>query len=284
MKLDLYTRTCLDCSKRITLNYSTSFSSGVHMLHPRFHDEIYAIYGFVRFADEIVDTFHDANKAKLLEDFKNETFEAIYNKVSLNPVLHSFQWTVNKHSIDHELIHAFLYSMQLDLTETNYSPELFATYIYGSAEVVGLMCLSVFCDTNIEYQQLIHPARKLGEAFQKVNFLRDIKSDYIDRGRNYFPNINFNSFSEIDKNLIVKNITKDFVEAYEGIYSLNADARKGVFIAYLYYLELLTQIKNTPYQLLLTQRIRVPGYRKVLLAFKTNIIAFFGIYPKPKKR
>ena len=190
--MELYNNVCLQLSKKITWNYSTSFTMGIKTLHKNLHDPIYAIYGFVRLADEIVDTFHDFNKEILLTRFKEQTWQAIDEKISTNPVLHSFQMVVHRYNIDRELIESFLLSMEMDLHNHNYNANGYNEYIYGSAEVVGLMCLKVFCNGNsIEYNRLKAPAKKLGAAFQKVNFLRDMKSDFKERGRNYFPGVDF---------------------------------------------------------------------------------------------
>ena len=206
---DLYTTTTLECSKLITEYYSTSFTLGIKTLDKKLHTPIYAIYAFVRYADEIVDTFHDYDKEKLLRKFSDDTYDAIDQGISLNPVLHSFQLVVNQYGIDRELIDAFLKSMEMDLIHETYSTEKYQEYIYGSAEVVGLMCLHVFCSENKDqYNQLKDSARSLGSAFQKVNFLRDIQSDYKSRGRIYFPEVDFKSFSDSDRIKSFKNIKK----------------------------------------------------------------------------
>jgi phytoene synthase len=198
--MELFNQTTLECSKLITQRYSTSFTLGIKTLDKKFHLPVYAIYGFVRYADEIVDTFLNYNRRELLLNFKRETYKAIEDKVSFNPVLHSFQLMVNQYNIDLELIEAFLYSMELDLDEKEYDKAGYEEYIYGSAEVVGLMCLRVFCEGNdVQYQSLVGPAKKLGSAFQKVNFIRDIKSDFEERGRVYFPGVDFNDFSKSAK-------------------------------------------------------------------------------------
>jgi len=218
MSLDLYSTTTFKCSKLITEHYSTSFTLGIKTLHKSLHDPIYAIYGFVRYADEIVDTFHDYNKGELLRKFNEDTFEAIVSKISLNPVIHAFQETVNRYNIGKELIEAFLHSMEMDLYNEEYTEDSYNEYIYGSAEVVGLMCLHVFCKGDLqEYEKLKEPARRLGAAFQKVNFIRDIKSDFKERGRVYFPGVDFESFSKTDKDLIEQDIRADFEAAYQGI-------------------------------------------------------------------
>ena len=262
--MELYRNTCLECSKLITRRYSTSFSLGIRTLARKYHEPVYAIYGFVRYADEIVDTFHNFDKAMLLKQFEADTYSAIQAKISLNPVLHSFQDVVNRYHIEYELIDAFLHSMEMDLTETEYSPEEYERYIYGSAEVVGLMCLRVFCEGDeAMYQRLKEPARSLGKAFQKVNFLRDMKSDYQDRGRVYFPGVEFDEFDEEAKALIEADIARDFAHAYEGIVQLPEGARKGVYLAYRYYMRLFRKISQLPAERILHERIRVPDSRKL---------------------
>ncbi|MFW5757478.1 MAG: phytoene/squalene synthase family protein [Bacteroidota bacterium] len=270
--MDFYTINALKCSKTTTLNYSTSFSMGVWMLQRQVRPAIYAIYGFVRFADEIVDTFHNLDQKELLKQFKKDTYQAIENQFSTNPILHSFQWAVNKYKIDYELIDAFLYSMELDLYKNTYNREDYHKYIYGSAEVVGLMCLRVFYEGNNQgYQKLVHPARKLGEAFQKVNFLRDMLSDYHDRGRVYFPEVDFKNFDQKMKQAIEDEIDNDFADAYKGIRKLNKESRLGVYVAYSYYLKLLKKIRTAPPDKLLEKRFRVPNSTKVLILVKCFI-------------
>ncbi|MDP5172791.1 MAG: phytoene/squalene synthase family protein [Bacteroidia bacterium] len=262
--MDLYRDTCLECSKLITKRYSTSFTLGIRTLNKKYHLPIYAIYGFVRYADEIVDTFHNFDKAGLLQTFKEDTYRAIEAGISLNPVLHSFQDVVNRYQIDHELIDAFLKSMEMDLSETKYSDAGYDEYIYGSAEVVGLMCLRVFCEGDDPmYQRLKEPARSLGKAFQKVNFLRDIKSDYQERGRVYFPGVAFEEFNADAKLLIEADIAKDFSHALEGIVKLPEGARQGVFLAYKYYLRLFHKISILPADRIKKERIRVPDRQKL---------------------
>ncbi|MCC5919099.1 MAG: phytoene/squalene synthase family protein [Cyclobacteriaceae bacterium] len=262
----LFTDTAMECSKLITQRYSTSFSLGIKTLDSSLHMPIYAIYGFVRYADEIVDTFHDHDKKMLLDRFKKDTYQAIEEKISLNPVLHSFQDVVNEYKIEKELIEAFLYSMEMDLHPVDYTEENYKRYIYGSAEVVGLMCLRVFCaGDETQYQQLKDPACALGSAFQKVNFLRDIKSDYEDRGRVYFPGVDYNQFDTQAKIAIEADIQNDFDHALEGIKQLPANAKSGVYLAYVYYLNLFKKIKNSPAELIQRERVRIPDARKLLL-------------------
>lgn len=264
--MDLYNETCFECSKVITNKYSTSFSLGIKAFDKKFQYPIYAIYGFVRYADEIVDTFHDQDKLKLITQFKADTKQAINEKISLNPVLQSFQLVVNKYHIGYDLIEAFLKSMEMDLDKTSYTDESYKEYIYGSAEVVGLMCLRVFCEGDKKlYDNLLPMARSLGSAFQKINFLRDIKADYEDRGRTYFPDVDFTKFTEADKKEIEEDIKVDFDDAFEGIKRLPQGSKLGVYIAYVYYLQLFKKIKNTPSTTIANQRIRVSDTHKIFL-------------------
>ena len=270
--MDLYTKTCFGCSKLITRQYSTSFSQGIRAFNKRFRDAIYAIYGYVRYADEIVDTFHDFNKAALIADFEKQTFEAIAQGISLNPVLHAFQTVVNQYGIGHELIRAFLHSMGMDIECTDYCEDGYKRYIYGSAEVVGLMCLRVFCEGDEGlYQTLVPKARSLGSAFQKINFLRDIRADYEERGRMYFPGIDFKRFTEADKRRIEADIKQDFDDALVGIKQLPSGTRRGVYIAYVYYRQLFKKIQHTPAEVILQKRIRVSDVHKMTLYVKASI-------------
>ena len=266
----IFDKTTFQCSRIITKSYSTSFTLGIKALHKKFHDPIYAIYGFVRCADEIVDTFHTHDKKSLLKEFRAATYKSIEKGISLNPVLHAFQRVVHAYQIENDLIEAFLRSMEMDLHQQVYSENLYDEYIYGSAEVVGLMCLRVFCEGNdAQYQLLKTPAQKLGSAFQKVNFLRDIKSDYFDRGRVYFPGVNFEHFTPHDKKKIEKDIQEDFNAAYEGILKLPRGAKLGVYLAYVYYLNLFQKIKSCPPSLIAHKRIRIPDKRKLVLFIQT---------------
>lgn len=266
--MNLYDEACFECSKLITKKYSTSFSLGIKTFDKSFRYPIYAIYGFVRYADEIVDTFHNYDQQQLICRFKEETFKAINEGISTNPVIHSFQQVVNRYGIDHELIKAFLRSMEMDLDNKAYDQDSYQTYIYGSAEVIGLMCLRVFTSDDVLYQSLIPKARSLGAAFQKVNFLRDVKADYTERGRTYFPGVDFNSFTEQDKLAIEAEIKHDFEEAFEGIKRLPVGTRLGVYIAYIYYLQLFKKISYTPASVILQKRIRVSDARKMSLYIK----------------
>ena len=265
----LFDQTAYECSELITKAYSTSFSLGIRTLSKEYHPAIYAIYGFVRYADEIVDTFHEHDKEDLLNRFKKDTYQAIEEKISLNPILHSFQDAVNQYNIDLDLIEAFLVSMEMDLSKKDYSDPEYKTYIYGSAEVVGLMCLKVFCEGDEDsYQSLLRPAKHLGSAFQKVNFLRDIKSDFDERGRIYFPGVDFQTFTPEDKKVIEKDIQQEFTLALEGIKRLPRGARAGVYLAYVYYSVLFKKITRLSPERIKSQRIRIPNFRKMILLVK----------------
>ncbi|MBE8728086.1 phytoene/squalene synthase family protein [Flavobacterium hungaricum] len=252
------------CSKLVTQHYSTSFSLAVKMLSPSIREAIYSIYGFVRLADEIVDSFHDFDKETLLNDFESEYYKAINSDISLNPILNSFQQTVKQYNITDDLIQAFLKSMKLDLSKSTYNTQTeYEDYIYGSADVVGLMCLKVFVKGNQQkYEQLQFEAMKLGSAFQKVNFLRDLKDDNLLLNRNYFPGVDLNNFTEQSKNTIINEIEEDFNIAFEGIIKLPIEAKFGVYTAYVYYKKLLKKLKNTPYYEIGNSRIRVSNYTK----------------------
>lgn len=264
--MELFNLTSYKCSKLITQQYSTSFTLGIKTLDKKFHFPIYAIYGFVRFADEIVDTFHDHDKAALLQDFKKCTYEAIENKISLNPVLHSFQAVVHQYGISPAYIEAFLKSMEMDLEGQRYNKNLYDQYIYGSAEVVGLMCLQVFCEGNTaQFDKLKEAARSLGSAFQKVNFLRDMQSDYQERGRVYFPKVDFQTFDNDCKAAIEQDILSDFKAAYAGILQLPRSARMGVYLAYIYYRKLFRKIQGMPAARIMNERVRVPDNTKIAL-------------------
>lgn len=268
--MDLYDVSTFSCSKVITKLYSTSFSLGIRMLDKKFHMPIYGIYGFVRYADEIVDTFHGHDKKRLLDEFKSETYKAVKDGISLNPVLHSFQKVVNTYKVEMELVDAFLHSMEMDLSQNKYNWQKYSEYIYGSAEVVGLMCLRVFCEGNeAQYQQLKPGARSLGAAFQKVNFLRDMKSDYDERGRVYFPGVDFGQFNKDAKQLIEENIKKDFEDAYKAILQLPAGARLGVYLAYIYYQALFKKIKKLSPKTIVNERVRIPDNIKIWLLIQS---------------
>lgn len=269
--MQLYTSVCEGCSKLITSSYSTSFSLGILALAPEMRSAIRNIYGFVRFADEIVDTFHNYDKKALLSLFREDTYKAIEQGISFNPVLHSFQKTVREYKIDLALIDVFLDSMAMDLDYRNYQDAGFQKYIYGSAEVVGLMCLKVFCEGNQKkYEELIVPARALGAAFQKINFLRDLKSDFHERGRIYFPNVDF--FTNFDKKIkvqIEEDIESDFSVALKGIRQLPASSSFGVYIAYIYFYRLLQKIHKLEPKKVMEQRVRVSNPEKVFIFFSS---------------
>lgn len=272
MNIEMFHQVSGQCSRITTEKYSTSFASAIRLLHPELRQPIYNIYGFVRFADEIVDTFHDHNKKFLLQKFRNDTFDAIENGISLNPILNSFQQTINRYNIDLKLVDAFFGSMEMDLNTTCYSNTTYNEYIYGSAEVVGLMCLYVFCDGDrVTYEELAPAARSLGAAFQKVNFLRDVASDYNDLSRIYFPDVDFRNFSTEKKEEIEKDIASDFEKGYKGILSLPWKARFGVYVAFKYYLSLFRRIKRVHASRILRQRIRVPDFQKLLIVARAGL-------------
>ena len=265
-------------SQITTKEYSTSFSSAIRLLHHDMQQPIYNIYGFVRFADEIVDTFHNYDKASLLEEFKRDTYAAIQRGISVNPILNSFQQTVNIYNIEHDLIESFFHSMEMDLSQKTYDTKNFNEYVYGSAEVVGLMCLYVFCEGKKElYDKLKYSARSLGAAFQKVNFLRDIKADYNGLSRMYFPGCDFNNFTEQDKRLIEADIYNDFKAAYAGILKLPLKSRFGVYVAYKYYLSLFKKIKELEPARVLEARIRIPDYRKIMIVLRAGVKNQLGL-------
>ena len=260
------------CSRLTTEKYSTSFNSAIRLLHTDLRTPVYNIYGFVRFADEIVDTFHDHDKSLLLAEFKKATYDAIERKISLNPILDSFQITVNKYGIDHSLIESFFLSMESDLSNSHYNVQGYQQYIYGSAEVVGLMCMYVFCEGNKEmYNKLRPAAQSLGAAFQKVNFLRDVKADFQQLHRTYFPGADFTNFTPEMKNEIEADIARDFENAYKGILQLPVKARFGVYVAYKYYLSLFKKIKRARPALLLEDRIRIPNYSKAFILVRAGL-------------
>lgn len=266
------------CSKKITDYYSTSFSSAIGLLHQHLRQPIYNIYGFVRLADEIVDTFHDYDQAYLLQQFKNETYDAIDRGISLNPILNSFQLTVNNYKVDIELIDSFFKSMELDLQKRNYDEVSYQEYIYGSAEVVGLMCLQIFLEGDeSRFDELKPFAQSLGAAFQKVNFLRDLKADFEGLERVYFPNCDFKNFSRSQKLAIEIDIQKDFDEAFKGIIQLPLKARFGVYVAYKYYLSLFKKIKKVQPQKIMEERIRIPNFGKMLIVAKAGLRNRFDI-------
>lgn len=269
----LFDHVSYNCSKTVTEQYSTSFFSAIKLLRGDLRKPIYAIYGMVRLADEIVDTFHDFDKETLLRDFKRDTFLAIENRISLNPILQSFQQTVHRYNIEHNLIDAFFNSMEADLRKQQYfNNQEFSEYIYGSAEVVGLMCLYIFCDGNkAQFDELKDFARALGAAFQKINFLRDLQADVEELNRSYFPGFEKGSFNERLKQEIEDDIEGDFEMAYEGIKRLPISARFGVYVAYRYYLALFKKVKKARAATILQERIRIPNHQKLVIVFKAGV-------------
>lgn len=268
----LFHKVSQQCSRITAQEYSTSFYSAIRLLHADLRAPICNIYGFVRFADEIVDTFHQYDKASLLAQFREETYKAIEQRISLNPILHSFQLTVHEYNIQLNLVEAFFQSMATDLAQQYHNRDSYEQYIYGSAEVVGLMCLSVFCEGDQQqYDRLKLHARSLGAAFQKVNFLRDIKADHIQLNRTYFPGADFGNFTTCMKQEIEQDIAKDFQHAYAGILQLPWKARFGVYVAYKYYMSLFRKIKKARPAEIMEQRIRIPNYRKALILVRAGV-------------
>jgi len=268
----LFDQVSYDCSRLTTQAYSTSFSMGIRTLGKRFRNPIYAIYGFVRFADEIVDTFHNYPKELLMARFREDTERAIEYRISLNPILNSFQEVYHHYKLDWDVVDTFLRSMEMDLMEKEYDQQGFESYILGSAEVVGLMCLRVFTEGDYAYYEQLKPyAMRLGSAFQKINFLRDLKADFNDLGRTYFPNIDMSEFSEADKKFIEDEIDADFREAHKGILLLPKDARFGVYVAYTYYTRLFQKIRSLSSRRIMEERIRIPNQKKVALILKSYV-------------
>lgn len=269
---NLFDKISVDLSKNITKTYSTSFSLGILALKPQLRDAIYSIYGYVRLADEIVDSFHDYDRKGLLDRLREETDYALLEKISLNPVLNSFQKAVHRYNIDRQLIEQFLHSMEMDLNPITYSKETYEEYILGSAEVVGLMCLHVFVEGNLEKFEKLKPyAMSLGSAFQKVNFLRDLNDDYHILGRTYFPNVDLAIFDNNTKKAIEKEIDFEFKEALIGIKKLPTSSRFGVYLAYKYYISLFNKIKRTDADTILNQRIRIPNGKKITLMMSSYV-------------
>lgn len=268
----LFDKVSVECSKLTTKTYSTSFSLGIFFLAQPLRDPIYAVYGFVRFADEIVDSFHGFRKKELLASFRKDTELAIRDRISLNPILNSFQFVVHKYKIRQQWIDIFLDSMAMDLQEQEYDYEKYQKYIFGSAEVVGLMCLHVFTEGDEELFEKLTPfAMKLGAAFQKVNFLRDVQADNLLLGRTYFPDVDLKKFSENEKQRIEKEIELDFSEALKGIKMLPQSSQNGVYMAYYYYLALFRKIKRLPAEKILKERIRIPNVQKLVLMITSNL-------------
>lgn len=268
----LFDQVSYQCSKITTRKYSTSFSLGIYFLSRRLHKSIYNIYGFVRLADEIVDSFEGYNKKYLLDKFRKDTIDAIEQEISINPILNSFQEVYHQYNIEWEMVEAFLTSMEMDLSYTEYNKSKYDDYILGSAEVVGLMCLKVFTEGDSEmYNRLKPSAMKLGSAFQKVNFLRDAQADFEGLGRTYFPEVNMEAFTQQDKQKIESEISQDFSDALVGIKQLPLGARKGVYLAYFYYMELFKKIKRLPSSRVLETRIRIPNTQKIGLMAQSLI-------------
>ena len=273
--MDLFNKVALECSQKVTQGYSTSFSSAVSMLAPSIRPAIHSIYGFVRFADEIVDTFHDKDKKLLLDKFEWDFYQSLEMGISLNPILHSFQNTIKTYNIDLKLVDAFMKSMRMDLEKKEYNTqEEYEEYIYGSADVVGLMCLKVFVNgDDVLYNKLVPSAKKLGSAFQKVNFLRDLKNDAELLERSYFPDVDLLNLSPDSKRQIVEEIQQDFAAAYEGIKQLPASSKFGVYTAFRYYKQLLKKLQKTPSNQIMETRIRVNNYHK----FGLMVQSYFNI-------
>ena len=268
----IFDEVSLSCSKITTKSYSTSFSLAIKLLNKEYRDAIYSVYGFVRLADEIVDSFHSYNKKQLLSELRYSTIEALEKKISLNPIINSFQKTVKQYNIEWHLIDSFLESMEYDLNNNKCSEKTYKKYIAGSAEAVGLMCLQIFSQKgSIRYEDLEKYARSLGAAFQKINFLRDLKDDYKNLNRIYFPDLDINNLTEKDKKLIEDDIKKDFEHAIIGIKLLNKEAKKGVFLAYKYYICLFKKIQNTSPEKILKKRIRVSNLRKIFILIYSQI-------------
>ena len=275
---ELFDTVSLKTSKITTKSYSTSFSMGIRFLNHKFHNPIYAIYGFVRLGDEIVDTFHSYNKQKLFQEFQRDVDNAINDRISLNPILNSFQHVYHKYGIDRELVDLFLNSMEMDLQKKKYDHKGYNDYILGSAEVVGLMCLKVFCEGDHELYIKLKPyAMSLGSAFQKINFLRDLNADFHNLGRTYFPNVDLNNFNKMVKRQIEDDIEKDFKNGLEGIRMLPGSARFGVYMAYIYFHGLFTKIRKTAPSKVMKKRIRISNPRKYLLFFNSYVKFKFNL-------
>jgi|TARA_B110000211_G_scaffold207457_1_gene243244 phytoene/squalene synthetase len=269
---ELYDQVCGDCSVLTTQAYSTSFSIGIRFLGKPLRRPVYAVYGFVRFADEIVDTFHGHDQSLLFEAFKKDTYNAIDQKISLNPILQAFQQVYHRFNIDREHVDLFLQSMEWDLNRNTYDRNGYDEYIVGSAEVVGLMCLRIFADGDQEaYNRLLPSARRLGAAFQKINFLRDLREDYQEMGRTYFPGLDMKLFNEEAKVKIESEIDLDFRAAFEGVKRLPQTSRLGVYVAYTYYLKLFQKIQNLSSERILTERIRIPNVQKIALLARSYV-------------
>lgn len=275
----LFDEVSYKCSKTVTESYSTSFTLATKMLAPSIRSDIFNIYGFVRLADEIVDSFHSYAKKELFDRFEQDLQHALEDRISLNPILNAFQHTYHHYAIDHSLVEAFMQSMRWDLHKKTYlTHEDYKAYIYGSADVVGLMCLKVFVNGNQnQYDELKDAAMALGSAFQKVNFLRDLKDDFDNLDRSYFPNVNLREFSENDKMNIIREIEDDFAKGLAGIFQLPNQARFGVYTAYKYYSKLLIKLKRTPSKEIKSARIRVPNYQKMSVLARSYVNYRFNL-------
>lgn len=278
--MELYTKTSYQLAQQLTLQYSTSFGKSISLFSTKIRPHIFAIYALARIADEIVDTYNGTVKvkAKLLNELEAEVAQAVKNQYSANPIVHAFALTAKAYDITSDLIDPFFASMRFDLEKTTYTKEIYQTYIFGSAEVIGLMCLKVFCEGDKKlYKKLVPGAKALGSAYQKVNFLRDIASDFEDRGRVYFPGVQFDMFNEVDKAAIVAEINQELIIAKKALQSLPNSSRNAVLLSYSYYLELLRRIEKTPAEKLKTTRIRVPDTKKVALLFKASLRKKAGV-------
>lgn len=263
----IFDKVAFAASRNITRSYSTSFSFGIRLLKQSMRDPICAIYGFVRYADEIVDTLHEFDKKSLLTRFRQDTDKALEEKISMNPVLHAFQITYHRYGISYDLVDRFLLSMEMDLEKKAYDRGGYEAYILGSAEVVGLMCLRVFTDgDSTNYETLKPYAMRLGAAFQKINFLRDLNADFEGLGRAYFPGLEVDRFDDYTKARIEKEIEDDFNVSLLGIQTLPKSSRLGVYTAYLYYRRLFDKIRSVPSERILDERIRIPNTEKIALA------------------
>lgn len=270
--MELYTETSYELARTLTLRYSTSFGQSTKLFSKPMQKHIFAIYGLVRIADEIVDTYEGSSKANELTSFEKQTYTALEKGYSTNPIVHAFAQTAYEYGIGKELIEPFFESMRMDLRPIQYSPDTYKKYIYGSAEVIGLMCLRVFTNGNAaQYKRLVPSASALGAAYQKVNFLRDFASDYVERRRIYFPGVTFDGFTEATKNEIIKNIKKDFKHAAPGLEKLPASAQKAVSLSYAYYGELLNKLEATPAETIKTTRVRVSALKKATLLTKNAV-------------
>lgn len=268
--MELYTKTSYQVARKVTLNYSTSFGKSSKLFSKSIRHHIYAIYGLVRVADEVVDTYKGKDMGRVIKELEAHTMQAVKTGFSPNPLVHAFAVTARRYGIGRDLIRPFFKSMQMDIKPKVFGSHLYALYIYGSAEVIGLMCLKVFCDDPAKYKQLEQGARALGSAYQKVNFLRDIKADYEERGRVYFPGISYEKFNDRQKNIIIKDIKKDFKQARQAVVQLPKNARAAVALSYVYYTELLKKLEHAPTEKITGGRIRISNPKKVALLVKTR--------------